>query len=738
VVRTVRVRLELDRTDFKQGLRESAGDLRAFDTEVKTLGKDSERTGTQLKTVGDGASKLGDDVKRSSREVDGLGNSSTKTTTKVKTLDTQIREARASVRQLGEEFLRTKDVDVFEKMRAAGGDLAGLQRTKKDLNDLVGEFDSVGKRGGKAMEEGLGSAFRDFKAESGVLIPAAIAVAVTEGAPVIGAAVSAAVLLGLGAVGIGAGIALAFKDPAVSAAATALGKNVGDWLKAAASDSFKQPLLNAFQILGDGFDRLEPRIHRIFSDLGPSVERLAQGLVGLIDRAGPGLEHAFAAAGPLINALAAQLPRLGDAISAMFDSFARAGPGAERFLNFFMTWLDGALRGIGLVTEGLSKMFQGLTSGGGLAAILGPLGSALQGLGVFGDGTQKSFQRLKDTADPMTDSLNKVSEAAQRAGLGAQLSAQDFSALTSMMSQASQTTDALAGSMVDKLLGATLGLDQATLGFAQAQTSLGEALKANHSNIDISSAKGQALREAVLGVVGANLREYDTTLAVTGSAKEAAAAWDRGTAALEGQLRKAGLTTAQIDQLIGKYRSVPQNVDTDIAVNGLTTAINNLDETLRLINGLHSRTIYIDVVQRHSLVPQAIATGGVVSYAQGGIHDYKMSLSTDYTARSGLLKPSNPGTILAGEPSTGGEVFGPRLGVSHERGLQLAGVLAGWHGGMVVRPAATSGGGTSTVVHEHHVMIGYPDGRKIGELLINDAEHGGTAVTSFIRRVANR
>jgi hypothetical protein len=42
------------------------------------------------------------------------------------------------------------------------------------------------------------------------------------------------------------------------------------------------------------------------------------------------------------------------------------------------------------------------------------------------------------------------------------------------------------------------------------------------------------------------------------------------------------------------------------------------------------------------------------------------------------------------------------------------------------------------VVHEHHVTVAYPDGRKIGELLINDADHGGTAVTTFIRRVANR
>jgi hypothetical protein len=43
MVRTVRVRLELDRNDFKQGLRDAANDTRTFDGEVKTLGKDAER-----------------------------------------------------------------------------------------------------------------------------------------------------------------------------------------------------------------------------------------------------------------------------------------------------------------------------------------------------------------------------------------------------------------------------------------------------------------------------------------------------------------------------------------------------------------------------------------------------------------------------------------------------------------------------------------------------------------------
>src|SRR5436305_15160617 len=81
------------------------------------------------------------------------------------------------------------------------------------------------------------------------------------------------------------------------------------------------------------------------------------------------------------------------------------------------------------------------------------------------------------------------------------------------------------------------------------------------------------------------------------SAQDAAAANDANTAALERQLLEAGLTQKEIDGLIGKYRSLPAKVDTDIAMNGLTEAINGLADLIRQINGIPThKTTSVDIV----------------------------------------------------------------------------------------------------------------------------------------------
>lgn len=722
MVRTVRVRLELDRNDYKAGLRDAATATRGFDTEVKAVGRDADRTGTQLKDTGTTARKLGDDVKQSTRETANLGR--------------ELETTRGKLRDLGNEYKRTGSVEL-DRYRSLTSELRKLERAKRDLDKLGGQ-DQGGTTGllGGLLGKGLGAASGFQPGSTFGLSPTAVTAAlatIAAAAPAAGAAIAAAILAGIGAAGLGAGIALELKDPQIQAAGKAMGADIGAHLQDAAVTDFREPMLASMAILGAGFDRFEPRIRRIFAGLAPQLEDLARGIVGLVDEVGPGLEHAFAAAGPMIREIAQDLPQIGAAIGFFLDRIAAAGPGAVTFFHDLAMGAEATLTTLGLATEGLSKLYQLMA--GGPSKFGGP-GSPFTGtlftlMNVL-DQTDEKQKKASGSADElasqwrkMFDEANKVSDAAQTAGLGVSLAADDFAKLSSQIASAGTNSDLLAAKMVDKVLGATLGLDQATLGFAQALTQTSDAIKNNGTQLDIHTAKGQANRSAILGAVQANLADYDAMIRSGAGAEQAAAAYNTNTAALEAQLRKAGLTAGQIDQLIGKYRNVPSKVDTDVAVKGLTEAINNLDETIRLINGLQSRTVYEDVVVRHSVVgpATAFARGGVVSYAEGGVHDYKMSLRPDYTARGGLLKPSNPGTILAGEPSTGGEVFGPRLGVSHERGLQLAGVLAGWHGGMVVRPTGTAGAGVASVTNVNVTVNagmgadGMAVGRQIAEVL---------------------
>jgi hypothetical protein len=679
-------------------------------------------------------------VKKSSRDVTDLGRS--------------LDDTKKSLRDLGIEYQRTGKVEI-ERYRNLTGELKKLEQAKRDLDKLGGNNQN-GLLGG-LLGKGLGAASGGTGEFAGLSskMSSSLVYGAVAAAPAIAATLNAAVLGALGAAVLAGGILVAAKDPKVKAAWSDFADSGKQALSVQAS-VLVDPLVRALGTLktamladviptfGAGLDRLSP-----------SIDHLSLGVAGFAHNIGPGLLDALGGSEKVLSELGDDLPRLGSGFGYALRELSKGADGAKDALGDVVTVIDGVTRATGFAIGKLSQLYA-------LSHDIPGLGGAIQSLTALSQQGElhKSFQYLNTDAGITAQSLDGLSAAAARAGLGAKLSAADYGILTGALAQTKLTTDQFAGSLVDQALSATLGLDQATLGLAQAQSQLGDVLVHNHSLQDISTAKGQELRQAVLSVVAANKQEYDTTLAVTGSATDAAAAWDRGTASLEAQLRKAHLTQGEIDALIGKYRAVPDRVDTNIATNGLTAAINGLADLLRQINNIPSyKTITVNTNYTRSgeynqqvpLAARAQARGGIVSYARGGVEDYKMSLRTDYTARSGLLKPSDPGTILAGEPSTGGEAFIPRKGISDARGLALADTAAGWHGGRVVssmaswasaRPitaASMGGGGTIRIELESAPIPLTLDGRKIGELLINDAYNcGGTAMTTFIRRVASR
>jgi hypothetical protein len=650
VVRTVRVRLELEDASFKGSLRDDAAAMRSFDGEVKSVGKSAERTGVELKDTSTTTKKLGDDVKKSSRDVTDLGKA--------------IDDTRKSLSDLGAEYQRTGKVEL-ERYRNLTGELKKLEQAKRDLDRL----DNNNGRGlfGGAIGTGLGAVSGGLSSGIGGLSPAvttALVAGAVAASPAIGAAVSAGVLLGVGGGALALGIAMAAKDPRVQAAWHGLGEDAKKELTQASS-ALVDPLIAAADRFRATFvGRIGPDLANDFSTLAPAVSHLSAGLDGFAIRVMPGVNHVIQASAPLISQLGDDLPRLGEGIRFFLDRMADAGPGAQQFIGDLITLSTATLATTGAIVELLSKLYE-------LSHIPG-LGGLLQiatDAETSGDKLHKSFQYLNTDAGQTAESLSKVSDAAQRAGLGAQLSAQDFSALNSMMSQTSMTSDALAGSMVDKILGATMSLDQATLGFAEAQTRLSESIKENGRQLDIHTAKGQANREAILGAVQANIANYDALIRAGAGADVAAAAYNTNTAALEKQLRQAGLTQGEIDGLIGKYRAVPDRVNTQIAIEGLSKAISDLDETLRLINGLHSKTVYVDVVTSQVGGPVGAVSGGRVARANryGGLYEHA---AVGKLRDAAISSPIAPARYAYAEPATGGEAFIPKHGdISRSRSI---------------------------------------------------------------------
>jgi hypothetical protein len=473
-------------------------------------------------------------------------------------------------------------------------------------------------------------------------------------------------------------------------------------------------LLHGATYFASTIDDVMPHLRADFATLAPVADRLFLGASGFVREIMPGIDALSRQSGPIIDMISRELPRLGAAISAAFTDIGRGAAGGKEALTDLLHGIENTIMAIGWLTMATERWYEGEKA---LAHFFtgdwsGAVDRMVAAMSTTKDVTVGVGDAVKATSKAVTDAIVPI-------GAEASLTSDQFKSLAGQINATRETADTLAGMMTDKLLGSLLGIDQATLGFAEAQTRLSDSIKQNGTQLDIHTAKGQANREAVLGIVGANIRQYDTMIASGQSADVAAAAYDQNTGALIKQMKQAGFTSDQIYNLIGQYAAVPDQVNTRIATEGLSGAVNDLK--LLLIDlftadGYVARSsVYVTTYYQQVRGPGSTAYnqqvpyaarqryGGVVSYAQGGVEDYKMSLRPDYTARSGLLKPSNPGTILAGEPSTGGEVFGPRLGVSHERGLQLAGVLAGWHGG--------------------HGRQGRPDGRR-AVVSVNNLRHG--------------
>jgi hypothetical protein len=605
-----------------------------------------------LTETADGLDDLGDKADKTGKKFKGMGEES-------RHLDEEIVKSKQRIRELGEEFDKTGNKELFPQLRKERGNLINLEKIKKDLGQ-------AGDEGGLIFGSKFMNSVSGFQPTGMVqwLVGAAVLAA-----PAVGAAVSAAVLLALGGGTLAGGIILAAKDPAVKTAFDTLGAEVSSDLTDA-SRVFVEPLVHSAGILRTAWGEVGSDIADDFDAVAPSVEHLAAGVAGFARNVMPGFNDAVQRSAPLLNQLGDDtLPRMGTAIGTFFSTISAGAPGAQAFFADLTTGVDLSIKQLGAVTLALSKLYEegrsGSVKGSLLTGTLNLWTDALDKLDGGGNKVHKSFQLLHQDGDDVAASVNRI-------GLGAALTSDQFSKLSGQISATAQTSDQLAGAMVDRLLGATMSLDQATLGFAEAQTRLGQAITDGGRELDIHTEKGQANRTAVLGAVQANIAQYDALIRSGAGAEQAAAAYDANTAALEAQLHKAHFTQAEIDGLIGKYRSVPDNVDTDVRTHGLQEAINSLEDAIRLANHLDGRVSVLTIEERHrttydnatapSNVSHGMAKGGVIRAAQGLV--------------SGILAPRSPGTlILAGEPQTRGEVLAPLSGITQQRAMGLAATI---------------------------------------------------------------
>lgn len=510
-----------------------------------------------------------------------------------------------------------------------------------DKNELFRE----GQKAGEVFTFGMFKTLQTLppQAYAGLIAGAAAA------APVISGVLSAAVLTAVGGSVMAGGIFLAAKDPRVMAAWGEVGRQAGTGLTKA-SGVFVKPLMEAADDFGRAFGgKILPSLAKDFQLTAPLVHDVTDGLIGLATKAMPGIDAGVRGALPVIRQFAAELPAIGASFTSMMQDFERSSGGAVEGMKL----LGGAIRGTFETTGFLiSNANYELAT---FAALLhGDLSSALTNAAAAGEQFDTKFlQQMLQNMGPvgqttglMVDLLGQIGEKAGVSGnagtamgqaLGGALAhaaeeanktAPSFDVLMQKIGQTAATADTVFGAAAAKMFNSFMTLDQATLGFAEAQTAVGESIKDNGRQLDIHTGKGQANRESILAAVGANMQLFQANIASGMGATQATAAYESNTAALESQLRKAGFTQGAIDGLIGKYRGVPADVNTNINTYGLEAAINSLDDAIRLANGLDGRKVTFTIQEVHrttytsdtapSNYFKGLATGGIQGAAGGG------------------------------------------------------------------------------------------------------------------------
>lgn len=515
-----------------------------------------------------------------------------------------------------------------------------FKSVRKDVDSLGNDIKRTMSKAGKDSTESFTDAFGPGALKAFNALPPQLKIALAAGAtlalPAIGAAVSAGVALGVGGGALAAGIALAAQDPAVSRSWSGLFSDAGTQLKSEAS-SFTGPLIESANIMRDSFSRVIPTIGDAFDSLAPRIGKLAAGAGKLFENMfnRGGFDRVIKLAGEMFDQLAAELPNIGNAMDSFFDSIASGGNGAKQFWSDFLVGTQRTIVGLGEVVEALSKTYEFL---GGSKSIGARINDSFDKASVkvsdfakfldenIGQKLNKQFDEAWNIDRPVDKAKAKLEEVGQTAIIVGE----DFGALTAQINTNAESWDTTFGAAVDKVINGVMGMDQAALSFEESQGRLNEAVKKNGTELDIQTHAGQNNREAVLSVVTANMQLFDMMLKTGFSADQATDAYNQNTQALENQMRNLHFTQEQIDQLIGKYRNVPNDVKTDIETNGLTEAINGLNDLIRRLNGLDGRVARMTVEEVHrttyvngtSPAPSqffhGLAHGGISGAAGGG------------------------------------------------------------------------------------------------------------------------
>lgn len=456
----------------------------------------------------------------------------------------------------------------------------------------------------------FGSSFAQVVSSGGFYnaLTAGLITSIVAASPLIGAAIAGAITLGIGLAGIGAGIALAFRDSRIKQAASGLGDTILDGLSRV-SGVFLSPVLKSIQKLEVSFNNFLPRVERSFQALAPFVDTVVDGLIGFIDAIGPGLEAALSQSGPFLQTFADYLPIIGEELGNMFQTFAES-EGARAGLVAFFQILTDAIAITTTLISGLADSFRGFVL---LLAAIPPA--------LLPEAWEQDINELVVAMAGVTPATS--SATGQLLSFGSTAKAAD------------QAAKDLTRSLND-FFGAELAAMDANIAYEASLDNIKEVLKGTSDNLNINTAEGRENVGAVNESIKAAIRNRDAIIKQTGSVQEGNRVYGEQIERLRGVLKNAGLTKGEIEKLIGAYDNIPPEVSTTVAVPGLAAALSNAQALARTLSSIRSQQIQ---------TRRAGSGGaGVGGYAEGGVvRQEQLAWVGEGNKPEAIIPLSNPG-----------------------------------------------------------------------------------------------
>lgn len=705
-IRTVTIEVKMDISNAEGKIATLTGSMKVLGDEVKKTGKstdDFERLVT--KNMQEGESAFQSLTRRSKElhaEIDGLK------------------------RSFGGARTGTEAKSIL-------GDLNGAQNDLKKIKSFLGDMADEGEKAGKSYFSKFILSFRSLPEFLSGLVSNPIGIGVLAAATVaITSAVSAAVAAGVGLGVIGAGAFILKNDARVQAAFAPLKTDLVNVFTSAAQPMVK-PIVDALGSVDKFIKSEQPAFTSLFSAAAPAIGLITKGLEGLVSELLPALtKDAQAFTDSLQNpGVQKSLKAAGDGLVRIFAVIGenpKVVAAGFHVIDGAIELVAGTIRGlvaiVGPLIDGLNEIanFQPFGSSGtggknpqkdleelakqpvgfntGAAAAQRTL--AIQGITkAFDEGkiSVKEYngllQDLGVTANGVGTQMTALISNIASAAKAAVAAAPNYAELSQTLGATTVTASTLAGQLTDKVMGAMLAVDNANNNFNKSLITVGDTIVALGGNLTqhVKALKKtetgqQQETDAVLAAITANLQVYDAQIAAGVGADDAAKAYAGNARQLDAQVRSAGKVPKAVQALIDKYSKVPTKVNTIIAMQGLTTAINNLDETLRLINGLSGRTANIYVTTHYKTLgrpPGQARPSRWGNVFEGGYQHADIGLTS-----AGIYAP--PTKYAFAEPATGGEAFIPRLG-DYGRSMSIIQAAAGWYNAHVVPNNSVGAGG---------------------------------------------